>query len=255
MNALAALTLNGFREARRNRVTTVVYVFALVLVFSSTVALDMTVATFERIMIDLGLGAMSLIAAFLSIFLASGLIPKEIERRTIFMVLAKPLSRTTFIVGRFLGNLLTVYFITAVMGALLVAQLLMQGFSPSGPLWASMVGIGLQALVISAIAFAFASSSSQFVTAVASVSLYFLGHLTPDLYAMAERSKSEALQVVGKVLYFVLPNLDRLNFSSRATYHDPVSVAEVLGSATYAVGYSVVMLMVAATLFQRRDFK
>lgn len=255
MNVLSALTLNGFREARRNRVTTVVYVFALIIVLSSTVALDMTVATFDRVMIDLGLGSMSLIAAFLSIFLASGLIPKEIERRTIFMVLAKPLSRTKFVVGRFLGNLLTVYAVIAVMAVLLILQLLAQSVTFHVSFWASMVGIALQALVLSAIAFAFAAASSQFITSVASVSLYVLGHLTPDLYTMADRSKVEPLKLVGKFIYFVLPNLDRLNFSSRATYRDPVEMSELLGSATYAIAYAAVMLFVAAALFERRDFK
>lgn len=255
MNALAALTLNGFREARRNRVTTIVYVFALVLVVFSSVALDMTVATFERVITDLGLGSMSLIAAFLSIFLASGLVPKEIERRTIFMVLAKPLSRSTFIVGRFLGNLLTVYVVIAAMGALLVAELASQRMEPHAALWASMLGIALQAMVVSAIAFAFASTSSQFVTAVASVAMFSLGHLTPDLYVMADRSEVGPIKLVGKALYWVLPNLDRLNFSTRATYRDPVGLSEVLGSTGYAIGYSVVMLFIAAALFGRRDFK
>lgn len=255
MNALAALTLNGFREARRNRVTTVVYVFAFILVFSSTVALDMTVATFERVMVDLGLGAMSIIAAFLSVFLASGLIPKEIERRTIFMVLAKPLSRSTFIVGRFLGNLVTVYAITAVMAVLLVLQFVVQDMPMHETVFASMVGIALQAMVVSSIAFAFASTSSQFITAIASVSLYFLGHLTPDLYTMATRSKVGFLSLVGKALYYVLPNLDRLNFNSRATYHEAVPLSELAGSTVYALGYTAVMLVISATLFVRRDFK
>lgn len=255
MNAVAALTLNGFREARRNRVTTVVYLFALVMIFASTIALEMTVATFDRVMVDLGLGVISIIAAFLSIFLASGLVPKEIERRTIFMVLAKPLSRSTFIVGRFLGNLLTVYAITVVMALLLVAQLLVNGSSPHPTLYAALGGICLQVLVLSAVAFAFASSSSQFITAIASVSLYSLGHLTPDLYAMAERSKVDGMKYVGKALYYLLPNLDRLNFSSRATYNDPVALGEFAASAGYAVGYSVVMLVIASALFERRDFK
>lgn len=255
MSALGALTLNGFREARRNRVTTVVYIFAFIMIFSSTVALDMTVATFERVMTDLGLGVMGLISAFLSIFLASGLVPKEIERRTIFMVLAKPLSRSTFIVGRFFGNLLTVYVIIFVMAVLFVLQFVMQRFSPHPTLIIAVVGLALQALVLSAVAFAFASWSSQFITAIASVSLYALGHLTPDLYAMAEHSKSAAIQVVGKALYYVLPNLDRLNFSSRATYNEAVTLNELLGATGYSVAYATIMLVISAVLFERRDFK
>lgn len=255
MSPLAALTVNGFREARRNRVTTVVYVFALVLIFSSTVALDMTVATFQRVMVDLGLGAMTLICAFLGIYLGSGLIPREIERRTIFMVLARPLGRTTFIVGRYLGNLLTITVVHVVMAALLVGQFLIADLKLEPGLFAGMLGVLLQAMVISAVAFAFAATSSQFITATATVSLYSLGHLTPDLYGMADRSKVVLVQWVGKGLYYVLPNLDRLNFSGRATYNDPVGAGEVMGAVVYAVGYSVVLLVVAGLLFQRRDFK
>lgn len=255
MNSLIALTLNGFREARRNRVTVVVFVFAFIMIFSSTVALDMTVATFERVMTDLGLGVMGLITAFLTIFLASGLIPKEIERRTIFMVLAKPVSRSLFIIGRYFGNVLTVYFITTVMTALFIAQLLLNGFTPHLTHWASIAGLCLQTLVLSAVAFALASSTSQLVTAVASASLYSIGHLAPDLYNMAEKSKAEPLRWLGKTLYYILPNLDRLNFSPRATYDDPVSLSELGLSTAYALGYSAVMLVIATWLFERRDFK
>lgn len=255
MNALVALALNGFREARRNRVTVVVFVFAFVMIFSSTVALEITVATFDRVMTDLGLGVMSLISVFLTIFLASGLIPREIERKTIFMVLAKPVSRSTFVVGRFLGNLATVFFVFAVMAALFVLQLIIQGSAPSQAHYAAFVGILLQIVVLTAVAFAFAAGSSQFVTAVASTGLYFVGHLAPDLYAMAAKSKSVAMKVLGSALYYVLPNLDRLDFKARATYVEVTTVAE-LGSATlYAVGYSVAMLAIACIIFERRDFK
>ena len=93
------------------------------------------------------------------------------------------------------------------------------------------------------------------MTAVTSVSFYFLGHLAPDLYTMAERSKVEAVKFMAKALYYVLPNLDRLNFNSRATYRDPIEWSELVGSTTYAVGYAAVMLFIAAALFERRDFK
>ncbi len=255
MKALAALTLNGFRESRRNRVTTVVIVFALIMILSATVSMSLTVATFERVMVDLGLGAMTLISSFLAIFLASGLVPKEIERRTIFMVLAKPLSRSSFIVGRYLGNILTVWVITVAMGALLVIQLFGQKIVPHPTHFASMWGLMLQVVVISAVAFVFAAASSQFVTAVASVSLYSIGHLTPDLYGMASRAQSVPVQYIGKALYYVLPNLDRLNFTSRATYRDAVGLDELAASTIYAVGYAAVMLVIACAVFERRDFK
>lgn len=256
MKALAALTLNGFREARRNRVTTIVLVFALVMILFTTVSMSLTVATFERVMTDFGLGVMGLISVFLTIFLASGLVPKEIERRTIFMVLAKPLSRTSFIIGRYLGNLLTVSVVTVSMAVLFVVQMLAQHYAQLHPThFAAIFGLLLQVTLLSAVAFVFAAFSSQFVTTIASVSVYFLGHLAPDLYTMASRAESEALKAIGTGLYYVIPNLDRLSFTARATYNDPVTWAELGGSTVYALAYSAVMLAIACALFERRDFK
>lgn len=255
MKALAALTLNGFREARRNRVTTVVLVFALVLILFSTVSMSLTVATFDRVMTDLGLGSMGIISAFLTIFLASGLVPREIERRTIFMVVAKPVSRTSFILGRYLGNVLTVASITLAMGALFVVQMLTQKAQLHPTHFAAILGLLLQVVLLSAVAFVFAAFASQFATTIASVSLYFLGHLASDLYSMAARSKVEALKWIGKGLYYVIPNLDRLSFIDRATYADPVTAAELVSASVYAVAYSAVMLVIACALFERRDFK
>jgi ABC-type transport system involved in multi-copper enzyme maturation permease subunit len=255
MNTLAALALNGFREARRNRVTVVVFVFAFVMIFSSTVSMEMTVATFDRVMTDLGLGVMSLICAFLTIFLASGLIPREIERKTIFMVLAKPISRTSFVLGRFAGNLVTVFFVQGTMIALFVAQLLVQHSAVNHTHLASFVGIALQVVLLTSVAFVFASVSSQYITAVCAAGLYFVGHLSSDLYNMSAKAESAVVQVVGKGLFYALPNLDRLDFKSRATYGELTTNAELLSATGYTLAYAAIMLVFACLLFERRDFK
>ena len=255
MTRLLALALNGYRESRRNRVTTVLFLFAFVMIFSATFALELTVATFERVLTDLGLGVMSFIAVFLAIYLGSGLIPREIERRTIFMIVSKPVSRSTFVVGRLLGNLVTVYFVIALMAALLLLQFALDGTPIRAPMLVAFAGLALEVLVLSSVCFVFAATSSQYVTAVISVGLYFVGHLSGDLYRMAGRSKSEVVRLVGHGLYYVLPNLDRLDFKARATYLEPTSAEELALAALYAVGYSVVMMVLACALFERRDFK
>ncbi len=255
MNALRALALNGFRESRRNRVTVVVFLFAFVMIFMATFALELTVVTFERVLTDLGLGVMSLIAVFLAIFLGSGLIPREIERRTIFMILARPVSRSTFIVGRLFGNLVTVFFVLAMMAGLLVLQFVVEGAPLSAPMGVAIAGLFLEVLVVSAIAFTFASFSTQLVTSVATVGLYFIGHMSSDLYGIAKNSKFLAIQLIGKGAYYILPNLERLDFKARATYGEPTSLAEFGSSALYALGYSIVLIVIACSIFERRDFK
>lgn len=255
MTALWALLVNGFRESRRNRVTVVVFLFAFVMVFSATFALELTVVTFARVLTDLGLGVMSLISVFLAIFLSSGLLPREIERRTIYMIVSKPVSRSTFLVGRLLANLATVGFVTGMMAVLFLLQLWWEGAPLGQPHAAAIIGLGLELLVVSALGFFFASFSSQFVSAVSTVGLYFVGHLAGDLFRMVVRSKSELVRVGGQALYYLLPNLDRLDFKARATYMDPTPWSELAGSAAYALGYAVALVTVACVLFERRDFK
>jgi ABC-type transport system involved in multi-copper enzyme maturation permease subunit len=255
MRQLWTIALNGFRESRRNRVTVVVFAFALVLVLSATFALELTVTTFQRVMTDIGLGSMSFIAVFLTIFLCSGLLPKEIERRTIFMVLTKPISRSTFLVGRLLGNVLTVAFVLGIMSALFFTQVLLDGQSIHQSQVAAIIGLFFEVVLLSALAFAFASVSSQMVASVSVVGLYFIGHMSTDLYRLANRAESELLRVVGKGLYYLLPNLDRLDFKGRATYLDPTPWSEVALSGAYALTYATVMAAVACALFNRRDFR
>lgn len=255
MTALWALLVNGFRESRRNRVTVVVFLFAFVMVFSATFALELTVVTFARVLTDLGLGVMSLISVFLAIFLSSGLLPREIERRTIYMIVSKPVSRSTFLVGRLLANLATVGFVTGMMAMLFLLQVWWEGAPLGQPHATAIIGLGLELLVVSALGFFFASFSSQFVSAVSTVGLYFVGHLAGDLFRMAERSKSELVRIGGQALYYLLPNLDRLDFKARATYMDPTPWTELAGSAAYALGYAVALVTVACVLFERRDFK
>ncbi|MDP3234599.1 MAG: ABC transporter permease [Myxococcales bacterium] len=261
MNGVLDIALNGFREARRNRVTSVLFVFAFVMVFSTTVSVEFTVATFDRVMTDFGLGVIGLLSPALTLFLGTALIPREIERRTIFMVVARPISRSSFLLGRYLGNVMTVAFLVLIMGALFLAQLqVAQATAPfsTGVHWAHLValyGLLLEVVLLSAVCFVFASASSQYVSSLSVTCLYFIGHLSEDLYTFASRSKVDALRHLGKALYYLLPNFDRLDFKARATYFDPTTTAELLSTTAYTLAYTVLVLLLATVIFERRDFK
>ncbi|MDX2009756.1 MAG: ABC transporter permease [Myxococcaceae bacterium] len=261
MNGIVPIALNGFREARRNRVTLVIFVFALVMVLTVTVSVEFTVATFDRVMTDVGLGVIGLIMPALALFLSTGLIPREIERRTIFMLVARPVSRSAFVLGRYVGNLMTVGFLLLVMALLFIAQLEFSHLTSAfgGGLHVAHVvalyGQLLEVILLTAVAFAFATVSSQYVSSLVATCLYFIGHMAEDLFQLAERSKALPLKVLGKGLYYVLPNFDRLDFKDRATYFDPTSASELLGATAYTAAYAALMLVVATAIFERRDFK
>ena len=254
MNAFLATAWNGFREARRNRVTVVVGAFALITLLLATLVTQVTVVTFRRVMVDTGLGLMSLILVFLSIFLSSGLLAREIERRTIFLVVTKPISRSMFLWARFAGNLLTLLVLQAVMTAIFVAEMALYRF-PLGPaVWAALGMLVVELFVVTTIGFLCSSFLGQTVSAVVTVGLYFAGHLSGDLYRFAQKAGGVA-GTVGRAIYFALPNLDRLNFRSLATYDVVPTLHLALKSAASGLAYGIGLLVVASLIFERRDFK
>lgn len=250
-----AITFNGFREARRNRVTLVLAFFAGLLLLSSSLITDITVVTFDRVLIDIGLGGMSVILVLLAIFLSTGLLSREIERRTIFMVVTKPVSRGLFLVARLAGNMLTLTALQVLMGALLLLEFKVLRTPVTGPTLLAMGMLWFELLLLSALGFLMSSFAGPMTSAFVTVSMFFVGHLSGDIYTLARRSKNEGLQVLGKFLYYFLPNLERFNLRGQASYGVVVPTRVWLLSSVYGVAYAAILIWLAVLLFRRRDFR
>ncbi|MCP3105087.1 ABC transporter permease [Myxococcus sp. K15C18031901] len=255
MSAFGAMVWNGFREARRNRVTVVVGAFAAVVMLSSTLVTEVTVATFDRVLTDFGLGMMSLILVFLTIFLSSGLLSREIERRTIFLIVSKPVSRTQFLLARLAGNMLTLALLMVAMMLIFDSQLLLFGAKITSTQYVAAAGLWFELLVLSSAGILFSSFAGPMVSAVCTTGLYFAGHLAGDLLDIARRAESETVQELTQALYYLLPNLERLNFRSHAAYDLPVDVTTFASSAGYAVAWAMVFTAISLFIFERRDFR
>ena len=255
IQSFGALALNGFREARRNRVTLVVGFFALALLLCTTLVTEVTVYTFSRVLTDVGLGVMSIMLVLLAIFLSSGLLSREIERRTVFLMVSKPVSRSVFLAGRLAGNMLTLTSLLLAMGALFFFEISAFRNAITSTQFVAIGVLWVELLLLSSFGFVMSSFSSQIVSAVVTTGVYFAGHLVTDIYNISSRSKSELFRVGGKIAYYVLPNLSRLNYRPQASYAVAVTPSEVAGSAAYGIAYSAALVVLAMILFSRRDFK
>jgi len=251
IGAVATLAWNGFREARRNRVTVLVAAFAVALVMGAVLFTEATVSTLERVLTDLGLGSMSLMLTLLAIFLSSGLLSKEIERRTIFMVV----SRGMFLLARLAGNMLTLGVILLLMALLFIAELAIYQFPLHQSDFVAMSVLWVELLLLSSFGFLMSSFSSQIVSAVVTTGIYFAGHLSGEIYNLSQKSASGFLRGLGKAVYYVLPNLEKLNFRPHAAYALRVSSDEILRSVLSGLGYSAVLIGLAVLVFSSRDFK
>jgi Cu-processing system permease protein len=250
-----AIALNGFRESRRNRVSVVVALFAGGLLLCSTLISDVAVYTFERVLTDVGLGAMTIALVLLTIFLSSSQLSREIERKTLFLVVTKPVSRSTFLLARFAGNLLTVTALLVAMTVVFLIQVRLFRIPITASQLMAVAMLLVELMVVSSVGFLMSSFAGQTVSGIVTTGLYFAGHLSQDLYEVSSNAKIPALQVLGKVSYYLLPNLDRLNYRPMAAYNLVPAAAETLKAVAYGAGYAGIMLCLAVLIFNRRDFK
>lgn len=255
MSALWTIAANTFRENRRDRVLYVLLLFAVLMIGAGAIVGELSPFEQSKILLDLGQSVMALAGALIAIFLGISLVSKEIEKRTIYVVICKPVSRTQFLLGKVLGLVMTLTAAHLVMGAILALVTWGYGTAPGLPLLQSVVLIWVQLVLLIALAVTFASFSSTMLSAMFTIGTWIIGQVVGDLATVAARSESTATRVVLGAVYWVMPNLALFDVKARATYGIPISAAEFSWSAAYGACYITALLCVASLVFTHRDFR
>jgi ABC-type transport system involved in multi-copper enzyme maturation permease subunit len=246
---------NTFRETVRERVLYNLVFFAILMTLSGLLLSQLSIRQDEKIVKDVGLAAMDLFGNLIAVFIGTGLVSKEIERRSLYPLLAKPLTRDEFLVGKFAGLAFTLLVNLALMTAGLYATLLLTGRRADPLLLAAVYPLYLGLLLVVAFALLFSTVSSS--SALASV--FTVGALLAGRYSDVIRNMRDVAPGVPpwlvEALYSVLPNFRNFDFKDRVAYGDPVS-PEVLGWITlYGAAYAAVVLGIALAAFRSRDFQ
>jgi Cu-processing system permease protein len=255
---VALIARNTFRESVRDRVLYNLILFALLMIGASLFVGELAIGGEQKILVDFGLSFMRFFGALIAIFIGIQLVYKEIERRTIYALLARPVSRGEIVVGKFAGLGLTLAVNSAILlvGLLLMLAFLYGGISPlTGPVAAAAYLIFLELLVITAVALLLSTLSSPALTAILTFLVYLVGHFTSDFKLMAASTPSVAMSAVLNLLYYGLPNLTNFNKIASAAYGDPVSPLYLAQATLYTVIYCGTLVSLAVLSFSRRDFK
>ena len=252
MSKIWAIAENTFREAIRDRILYLLLAFALLFMGSAQILSLLTVGGEEKIIKDLGLASISLFGVLTSIFIGVALVSKEIERRTIFTIITKPIHRYQFLLGKYCGLGLTLLVNTAVMTLWFYLILLLKGYADTRLLLAVFL-IFLELLLVTAFTVLFSSFSTPILSTLFSLSLYLVGHLTWSLKLLEERLSGPAARTVCRVLYYVLPNLEIFNIKGEVVHGVALPTLLPLWAVLYLVGYASVVLIGAALILQQRD--
>jgi ABC-type transport system involved in multi-copper enzyme maturation permease subunit len=249
------LAVNTVREAVRSRVLYVLLFFALVLIGTGVLLSTLSYVERERILQDVGLAAIRLFGAAIAIFVGVGLIHREVDRRTIFTILSKPVSRAEFLVGKFVGLVVTLWIQVAIMAAGFCAVSLLAG-APLGAAHAkALVLVSGELALMAAVATLFSSFTTPMLASLFGAGIYLVGHLTRDLRALGAQSGSATAAQVTELLHRVLPDLEAFNASIEAVHGLPIPAAAVWQPLLYGALYSAGLLLLAALIFERRDFR
>jgi Cu-processing system permease protein len=255
MTPVLAIAQVTYREAVRNRVLYSLLVFVAALLLISGILDRITLGQTGRVVLDLGLAAVHLSGALIAIYLGVSLMAREISGRTLHVVLAKPVRRGSFLLGKYLGLVATLGLLVGAMGLALLAAVLAFGGHVGAAFFQAVGMIWVELAVLTAVAVFFASFTGPFLSGMFTLGLFVAGHLAPGLRALGEASGDKALVMAGRVVYYLLPNLEVFDLKARALYQAPESAATVGLSLLYAGGLSALLLGAAALVFSRRDFR
>lgn len=254
MKAIWVIAKNGYREIIRDRILYGIVVFALLLIGMSLALGQLTFAEQARISANFGFAGIQFSASILAIFVGSTLVSKEIEKQTILTLLARPVSRAQFLLGKFLGLILAIATVMAGLAGVLAGLVLFLGL-PIRPSFAvALYGVGLEAIVLLSLALLFGSFSRPAMTVACSVALFFIGHWVGSLDFFVRRSQSGAFKALGTAVARAVPDLEAFNWRSAPIYDLAVPVADVAKASGYALAWTALFLSVTILIFNRRDF-
>jgi ABC-type transport system involved in multi-copper enzyme maturation permease subunit len=248
---------NTFREAVRDRVLYNLVFFALLLVGFTPLFGKISIGLERIVLVNLGLTAITLFGIVIAIFIGTGLVSKEIDKKTLYTVLARPVRRWEFILGKYAGlaGTLAVNTFFMAIGFLIALLYVTHAFSRAdASLFAALYFIGLEFLVITAIAMLFSTFSSPLFSAVFSFSLFVIGSFAEDLRGFAALTEGAAKWMVLAISYAV-PNFGAMNVVSQVAHQQSVPADLLVQNSIYAVLYSAAALSAAILIFERRDLK
>ena len=267
MRVTAAIAINVFRESVRDKVLYNLVLFAMLLMASSYLIGQLTAGQDVKIIKDLGLSATSIFGLFIAVFIGIGLVSKEVERRSIYSLLAKPITRYQLVLGKYCGLTLTLAVNIAVMAFALYAVLayMAWGVTPEvrsvweapaldPALMKAVLLMFVELMLVTALALFFSTFSSPMLSAAFTFGLYIVGHFSSDLRNFQQAVDSPAAARLASGLYWVLPNLSQFDIKSDVVHGLHVPMGYLAMTSAYAALYITMLLAISGLVFSRRDF-
>jgi ABC-2 type transport system permease protein len=254
MNGSLAVAGNTFKETVRDRILLVVVLFALGMIVAGIWLASISLGQQGRLMEDFGLVAVSGFGVIVAVFVAAGLVHKEVDKRTVFVLFSKPLGRGQFIAGKFAGLAGTMALVLAGMTLFLFLVAWLVSGAASGLLLVAGALVYLQVLVVMAVTIMFSTFASPILAAVLGLCVFVAGQLSHNVLSLTRLGHGVVLEALSWLVYLLVPNFSAVNLSAVVVGEQQADWTSIAGWGGYLVAYMVLMLAVATLVFRRKEF-
>jgi Cu-processing system permease protein len=248
------IAVNTFKETIRDRVLGVIVVFALIMIVGGLWLGSISLGQQGRMMIDFGLVAVTFFGLIVAVFIAASLVHKEVEKRTVFVLFSKPVSRAGFITGKFVGLCATMAVVLAGMGIFLFLLVWLVSGSPSGMLLVAVLMIYVQLLAVMGVTIFFSTLGSAILSAVLGICVFVAGQLSHNVLALSRLGHNVVTEALSWVVYVLIPNLSAVDVKAGVVGESTLAWPEIALWTAYLLAYVVVVLALATLVFRRKEF-
>ncbi|MBD2355354.1 ABC transporter permease [Tolypothrix sp. FACHB-123] len=248
---------NVFQEVIRDRILYIIGFYTLILAAAMRILPEIAATTEGKIFLDFGMALMGVIGLIVSVFVGTGLINKEIEKRTVLVLIAKPISRSEFITGKYFGLSAVLAVLITMMTVIYLGFLQIAHISHGiASILIAVLFLFLQISLINAVAISFGSFTSSLLAVILTFAVYLMGNISQDLLKFGRLSSNPGIERLTQALYLILPDLSRLDLKNEAVYGLQAlpSPTALIANAGYGLLYSSMLLAIAILIFSRREF-
>jgi hypothetical protein len=262
MNAVFAIALNTFREATRNKIFYSLILFGVACLMLTLAVSSASLHQEVRLMKDVGLFMTSTFSVFIAVLIGINLVYQEIERKTIYTVIPKPIGRWQFLFGKYVGLLATMAVQVVVMGFVLALQFWIMGETMGIEMVQALWLIFIEILVVTAVALFFSAFSTPFLSGLLTLGIFAVGRFVDRLVELRfkpERGEApdpvlEQIAALVRGVANVAPDLSLYNTTPYVVYDKAIDWGYVVQASLYGCTYAGITLLLAAVMFHRRDF-
>ena len=254
MKQIRVIALNTLKETYRDKVYYSIFIFALFSVFLTYFLGQLTYRDEVKITMDLGLAVINLSSVMLSIFLGVGLVLKEIDRKSLYPIISRPMPRYRFLLGKFFGIAAVVLINFLAMGLIVVSNVLIMGGQVPVIFLQAIVLMFCEMLVMVAVAMFFSTFTTVSLASMFSVGFYFIVHSSSGFRLLMK--KSEGIRLLGfRFADFIFPNFELLNLKSLVPLGESAGAKVFVAGISYAMLYLLLFLFLSIIIFSKKDFK